>query len=311
MPGLGSIILPVESQSRIDRFVASSRFRTAGAVFTDLDGTAVVESEGRVYVSGPMELGLKRVYDAGRPVALNSLRFPLSVLRTFGAEWYRIAGTPIPVVSLNGSSLGRVAPTPEGDLAYHEIAAFPLEAGEIEEVLVGVRGMLDAGVDDLVVFYYPRCWRAGEILWTPRAERVRPLAEKYRSAAAVHAEPVSALRERLLAEPICMIFLLVDVPEDRLMAYQHTQRTRFVTHRGVDKLFGAERMAELLGVELEESVGAGDSEMDTFLRGVGLAVVVGSQALELKGRRDTVRVRDSTELGVVLGRLAEDTRPGP
>jgi hydroxymethylpyrimidine pyrophosphatase-like HAD family hydrolase len=106
-----------------------------------------------------------------------------------------------------------------------------------------------------------------------------------------------------------MIFLLIDAPQDRLMAYQHTKRTQFVTHRGVDKLFGAERMAEQLGVALRDSVGAGDAETDTFLRGVGLAVVVGPNALEMRGHWDTLHVADHRDLGELLGRLAESTPP--
>ena len=91
------------------------------------------------------------------------------------------------------------------------------------------------------------------------------------------------------------------------MAYQHTRRSQFVTHEGVDKRFGAERIAGHLDVDLPESVGAGDTELDTFLRGVGLAVVVGSGAPELAGLRETVRVESSVELGEVLVRLARRT----
>jgi hydroxymethylpyrimidine pyrophosphatase-like HAD family hydrolase len=301
--------LTLEQRERVDRFVSRSRFRTRGAVVTDLDGTAVLEVAGRVAVSEPMELGLKRVYEAGRPVMLNSLRFPLSVIRTFGAEWYRIAGAPIPTVCLNGSLIGRVVGAGDGTLAYEELGAFPLTEREVREVLDGVRGLLASGADDILVFWYPRDWRAGERIWTPRPERVTGLAAKYRSAAAVESFAVEKLEEALLAAPLCMIFLLIDAPQDRLMAYQHTKRTQFVTHRGVDKLFGAERMAEQLGVALRDSVGAGDAETDTFLRGVGLAVVVGPNALEMRGHWDTLHVTDHRDLGELLGRLAESTPP--
>lgn len=56
---------------------------------TDLDGTAVHELEGRAMLSRTMELGLKRVHERGREVLINTLRFPLSVMRVFGAEWRR------------------------------------------------------------------------------------------------------------------------------------------------------------------------------------------------------------------------------
>src|SRR5829696_1354163 len=52
-----------------------------------------------------------------------------------------------------------------------------------------------------------------------------------------------------------MIFLLIEAPEDRLMAYQHIKRSSFVTRPG-DKLFGARAVAERLGIDLRSSVGA-------------------------------------------------------
>jgi hydroxymethylpyrimidine pyrophosphatase-like HAD family hydrolase len=303
--------LTLEQRERVDRFVSRSAFRTRGGVVTDLDGTAVLEVAGRVAISKPMELGLERVYEAGRPVVLNSLRFPLSVIRTFGAEWHRLAGAPIPAVCLNGSLIGRVAAASDGTLAYEELGAFPLSESEVREVLRGVRGLLASGADDLLVFWYPRDWRAGELVWTPQPARVSGLAAKYRSATAVESFPIEKLEEALLAEPLCMIFLLIDAPEDRRMAYQHTRRSRFITHQGVDKRFGAERIAEQLGFSLSDSVGAGDAETDTFLCVVGLAVVVGSNpaALELRGRCDTLRVADHHDLGELLERLAESTPP--
>jgi hypothetical protein len=106
-------------------------------------------------------------------------------------------------------------------------------------------------------------------------------------------------------EEICMIFLLVDAPHEQLMAYQHTQRSNFFTASGVDKLFGAQRMAEKLNLELGRSVGAGDTELDRFLKGAGLAVLVGSLDLEFKGLYETIRLKDSFELGDLLFRLAE------
>jgi hydroxymethylpyrimidine pyrophosphatase-like HAD family hydrolase len=303
--------LTLEQRERVDRFVSRSAFRTRGAVVTDLDGTAVLELEGGVGISQPMELALKRVYEAGRPVVLNSLRFPLSVIRTFGAEWYRIAGTPIPTICLNGSLLGRVVRGGDGALAYEELAAHPLTEPEVREVTEGVRGLLASGADDLLVFWYPRDWRAGERLWTPRPERAAALEAKYRSASAVDSFAFEALEQALLAEPVCMIFLLIDAPRDRRMAYQHTKRSQFVTRGGVDKRFGAERMAERLGVSLVDSVGAGDAETDTFLSVVGLAVVVGANpgALALRGRCDTLHVADHVDLGEILARLAESAAP--
>ena len=112
------------------------------------------------------------------------------------------------------------------------------------------------------------------------------------------------LRDLMHAEDVCMIFLLVEATDEQLMAYQHTRPNNFFTTEGVDKLFGAQRIAEALRFDLEKSLGAGDTELDRFLAGVGLAVTVGPLRLEFKGRIDTIRLKDSFELGELLFQLA-------
>ena len=116
------------------------------------------------------------------------------------------------------------------------------------------------------------------------------------------------LHTQMLAEEICMIFLLIDAPEDQLMAYQHTKRSNFITHKGVDKLFGARAMADVLQCDLRDSLGAGDTELDNFLDGVGLALVVGNNDLKFRGMMDTIKLKNSLELGVLLFRAAELAR---
>src|ERR1044072_5753062 len=256
----------------LSNFLQEYRFASQGGVITDLDGTAVHEDQGRIYIPKPVEYGLKQLHDLGRPFILNSLRFPLSVLRTFGRDWYNISNAPIPTVTLNGSLLGYVINTDNGELAFEEIEAFPLAIEEIDEVLQGVKGILDGGIKDILVFYYPRDWRIGEVIWTPVPERVLPIKEKYKSASSVTAVEFEKLRDQMVAEEICMIFLLIEVTEDKLMAYQHTKRSNFFTRKGVDKLFGAQQIDTALGLELRHSIGAGDTELDRFLSGVGLAI---------------------------------------
>lgn len=287
------------------KFLMQSRFGTDGAVVTDLDGTAVHEEQGNIYIPPPVEYGLKQIYELGRPVVLNSLRFPLSVMRTFGKEWLAIAGAPIPVVSLYGSQIGFVTRDEKGELAFEELEAFPLAADEIDEVLTGVERLVAGGVRDLLLFYYPRDWRMGEIIWTPVAEKVIHVKEKYTSASSVTAVEVEKLREQLHTEDICMIFLLIEIPQDQLMAYQHTNRNNFFTRKGVDKLTGTEAIARHLGFDLAASIGAGDSEMDKFLSGVGLAVQVGGNPrFAYRGLQETVKVSTSFEFGDFLFRLA-------
>ena len=298
-----------EFDAVLRKFLMQSRFASDGAVVTDLDGTAVHEEHGRVYIPEPVEFGLKKIYELGRPVVLNSLRFPLSVMRTFGKEWLAIANAPIPVVSLYGSQIGYVKRDSNQELCFEELDAFPLAADEIDEVFKLVKKLLDDSVRDLLVFYYPRDWRMGEIIWTPVAEKVIHVKEKYTSASAVSAVEPEKLREQLHAEEICMIFLLIEIPQDQLMAYQHTNRSNFFTRKGVNKLTGTEEIARHLGFDLKHSIGAGDSEMDKFLNGVGLAVQVGKNPhFPFRGVIDTVRINTAFEFGDFLFRLADFQR---
>src|SRR5688500_5778563 len=150
------MVLNEEIDAKLKNFISSSSFSTAGAVVTDLDGTAVHEYQGRVVVPKEVELGLIRHYERGRPLILNSLRFPLSVIRTFGQAWYALSNAPIPTVTLNGSLMGFIKKTTESELVFEEAVAFPLTADEIREALKGVKGLLDGGIKNILVFYYPR-----------------------------------------------------------------------------------------------------------------------------------------------------------
>jgi len=297
--------LSLKVENAIGDFAHSSGFTERGGVVIDLDGTAVHEDSGRIFVPRPVELGLKALYERGRPVVLNSLRFPLSVMRTFGKEWLAISNSPIPVVSMNGSQIGYVQRDEKGEICFEEITAFPLTANDIDACLTGVDALLNDNIRDVLLFYYPRDWRMGEIIWTPTASKVDHVKEKYKSASAVTAVEPGKLQEQLHKEEICMIFLLIDVPEDQRMAYQHTKRSNFITHKGVDKLFGARIMSELFKSDLRDSLGAGDTELDTFLAGVGLATVVGNNHLNFNGLIDTIKLNNSLELGMLLFRAAE------
>src|SRR4051794_26804078 len=124
--------LSLKVENALGDFAHSSGFTERGGVVIDLDGTAVHEENGLAMIPRPVELGLKALYDRGRPVVLNSLRFPLSVMRTFGKEWLAISNSPIPVVSMNGSQVGYVRRDEKDEICFEEIAAFPLSANEID-----------------------------------------------------------------------------------------------------------------------------------------------------------------------------------
>jgi hydroxymethylpyrimidine pyrophosphatase-like HAD family hydrolase len=296
--------LTAEIQQDLKDLIETLHFKESGGVITDLDGTALHEHHGKIFIPKTVELGYKRLLDLGRPFVLNTLRFPLSVLRTFGRDWYRVSNAPIPTITLNGSLLGYVIQEPSGEMSFEEIAAYPLSHAEIDKTLDGVQELLDNGLKEVLVFSYPRDWRVGEVIWTPVPDEVLPVKNKYVSASSVTAVEIGKLRDQLHAEEICMIFLLLNIAQKK-MAYQHTRRDNFVTHASVDKLFGAQRMAEFLKFELPASIGAGDTELDRFLAGVGLAVLVGSLPVSFRGLAATIRLANSSELGELLFEAAD------
>ena len=246
--------LPASQSAQLQHFFNHSKFDECGGLITDLDGTAIHEFEGRYSIPQSVQLGLDKIYELGRPIVLNTLRFPLSVIRTFGQEWYKISNAPIPTVLMNGSQLGYIMQSNEGNFLYNEIDAFPLDANEITGVLQIVTSFIKNNDLDLLVFYYPRDWEQGEIIWTPVAGKIEAVQKKYQSASRVYSSSLENLQSDLHNQEICMIFLLIDVPQDRLMAYQHTKRNNFFTHKGVDKDFGAHQIANHLQFELKHLV---------------------------------------------------------
>ena len=290
--------LPPEILGSLEEFAGRADFRK-GALVLDLDGTALLEREGKVFISSAVEKAVRAVHDIKRPVILNTLRFPISVLTTVGEAWYQIADVPILTVLLNGAVSGYIVRT-NGKLEYEELMSFPLNEAEIRKMLDGIEELLEANITDLVLFYYSRDWRAGETVWTPHADRVEGLKKKYRSASRVIAGTSADLELELLGKEICMACLFIDRPADTLMAYQHTKRNSFLTAAGINKATGLRALAERLGISLDDSIGAGDTEMDSFLSEVGLAVIVGRSELSYRGKAGTIRVADPQELGEMI-----------
>jgi hypothetical protein len=278
-----------------------------GCLALDLDGTALTEHQGRIFISPTVEQGVRALHELNRPIILNTLRFPLSVIRTIGNAWYDLVDIPVPTVLLNGSILGHIHPVGER-LEYEEIAAYPMTAHEIKLVLDGVVELLGKGIDEILLFYYARDWRLGEALWTPKPERVETLKQKFVSASKVVSCPLDQLSEELHSKDMCMMSLFIDRPEDTLMAYQHSKRNSFFTRKGVDKAYGLKEIAKHFKVSLDHSVGAGDTEMDSFLAEVGAAVIVGGAPLRFRGKSETLRVGNPSDLGELLTAMAEAAR---
>ena len=84
------------------------------------------------------------------------------------------------------------------------------------------------------------------------------------------------------------------------MAYQHSKRKNFFTAKGVNKASGLRNVAARLNLEAAHALGAGDTEMDTFLSEVGFAVIVGKAKLSVHGRKETLRVSTPLELGELI-----------
>lgn len=292
-----------EAVDPLEEFARKCHLQRASVVL-DLDGTALLEQQGKVLISNAVEKGVRAIHDLERPVIINTLRFPISVLSTIGEAWYQITDSPILTVLLNGSFIGYIVREGTG-LVYQELMAFPMKEPEIELIIEGIQHLIKDNVHDLLLFFYSRNWREGESLWTPQPEKIEGLKEKYVSAHRVFNGDLRQLREELLSRDICMACLFIDRPEDTLMAYQHSRRNNFFTARGVNKSSGLHALAKKLDLSLEDSFGAGDTEMDTFLAEVGLAAIVGPADLPFQGKRQTVRVADPDELGFLISRFAE------
>jgi hydroxymethylpyrimidine pyrophosphatase-like HAD family hydrolase len=292
-----------ESDELLQRF-AETRDLERGFLALDLDGTALMEDRGKIFISAAVEKGVKAMHDLGRTVVINTLRFPLSVIRTVGEAWYQIADVPILTVLLNGSVLGYIKKE-GGQLIYEELTAFPLSKDEVDQLVAGIRQLLSAGIRDIILFYYSRDWAAGETIWTPEADRVAALQKKYVSATRVLSGDADLLHGWLSEVEVCMASLLIDRPEDTLMAYQHSKRNSFFTRKGVDKASGTREIAKRFALSLEDAVGAGDTEMDSFLSEVGLAIIVGGAVLPYRGKVETLRVDSPGDLGHAILRLAE------
>lgn len=290
---------------QLETFFNNSKFSSQGAVITDLDGTAVHEHNGKIIIHSSVELGLKKMQHLGRPIIINTLRFPLSVIHTFGKEWYTISNAPIPVILLNGSQLGYIELTHAGNFVFKQLVSFTLKENEIDNVLNGVAKLIDDGINNIVFFFYPEDWTQGEIIWTPKEERIPALQKKYLSASSVITTTQEQLRELLLSQKLCMIFLLIEEDADKLMAYQHSRKSNFFTTAGVDKLSGTREMAKQLDADLAHSIAAGDTPMDNFLEGAGLSVHVGNGNLPFKGTSDTIKLPGFEEFGQLLFHFAE------
>jgi hypothetical protein len=100
------------------------RFARAGALM-DLNGTAVAERYGHTGVEAEVEIALKRLRELGRRFALDTLRFPRSVVETLGTAWSATTDAP-PLVSVYGPLTGLLVTTRCGGMDFDPSDVFPL-----------------------------------------------------------------------------------------------------------------------------------------------------------------------------------------
>lgn len=287
-----------------------------GALFLDLDGVVLLEVDGRLSISGTAERGIAEVVRLGRPVVMNSLRCPQAIISKIGHEWMSQYGKEIPAILLNGSSIGRFVKVND-DLEWQEDAAFPILEEEIDDFIRGVEDLIDGGIRDMLVFFYPRDWREREIIWTPGTAHAQQKQAEYGSIARVVSWTVAELRQRMKEAETCMIFQHIDRPKEILRSYLHQDPMSFFTRKAgmrIDKASGMQEWSARNGVSPEDSIGAGDTDMDVFLSKTGLAVIVEEERrlehekrmpLRFRGVHETIWVHDPHETGELILLLAE------
>ena len=288
-------------------FLAPGGFARAGAVITDLDGTAVLEREGRICLPPEIELGLKRVHDLGRPVIANTLRFPLSVIRVFGAEWHRATGTHLPLVSMKGSQIGRVVTSASGETSFEEWHAETLERrrdrrGAERRRRPGGRRASTTCSSSAIRATGPRASASGRR--TPR--RIEAVRAKYLSASAV-----SLRRRRRPARGAARRADLHAVPADRRAARPpdglpaHQSGELLHPRRGEQEA-AAPRRSPRTSASISASRSAPATPRPTTSSPPAASPSSSAAAaLDYKGLRDTVRVEGIAALGALLSTVGD------
>ena len=246
--------------------------------------------------------GLTDMYNTSCPVIINTMRFPLSVIKTFAADWYDLSKASVPLVSLNGSQIGFINKN-NSDFTFQETSAFPLKGEEILKFISDVDNIL-GNSGSVHVFYYPRDWNKGEIIWTSDKEKVSETKDKYKSASFVYNSDLKTLHNNLNTEDICMIFLL-PVITDNDTSFVHTNHKDFYTHQKVDKLSGAKKMISHLHRQIDYFVGAGDTPMDVFLKEVGLVIKVGKMDFNFSFKSSVLQLEHVPDIGEVFTEVAK------
>lgn len=296
--------LTEEQKQIIQDFVSQPDFRQYGGVITDLDGTIVQHQDGNYFVPAQVQAGLKNLYQANCPIILNTLRFPISIIKTFASVLYPIAQNSIPVISLNGSQWGYILPGANEEYSFTEVGAQPLRPAEIKNFMADIRLLVQQKLPHIAAFYYPRDWTKGEIIWSAEEDRVAEMKQTYKSASWIYSSSLSVLEKNLAAEEISMIFLLVKKDLIQGAHLQHNIKD-FYTTANINKLTGAHAFVNQLRRNLKHFIGAGDTPMDVFLKETGAVIKVGNLPLDFSCQATILPVETVSEIGEVFTQIAE------
>ena len=296
--------LTEEQKKIIQHFASHPDFRPQGGLMTDLDGTIVQHRDGNYLIPPEVQAGLNNLYQVNCPIILNTIRFPISIIKTFAAILYPIAGNSIPVISLNGSQWGYISRGQDGEFSFTEAGAHPLKPADIKSFIANIQLLIQNKVPNIVAFYYPRDWTKGEIIWAAEEGRVAELTQKYKSASRVYSSSLSILEMNLAAEEISMIYLMIKKDLIQGSHLQHDLKD-FYTATGVNKLMGAHAFVNQLGRNLKHFIGGGDTPMDVFLQETGAVIKVGDLPLHFSCQATIMPVKTVAEMGEVFTQVAE------
>jgi hypothetical protein len=301
------MVLTEQQKKIIQNFASQPGFRQYGGLISDLDGTIVQHQDGNYFIPPEVQTGLNDLYRANCPIILNTIRFPLSIIKTFAGVLYPIAQNPIPVISLNGSQWGYISSEEDQEFSFTEAGAQPLQPTEIKSFIANLRLLIKNKLSQVAAFYYPRDWTKGEIIWAAEEDRVAELAQNYKSASRVYSSSLSILEKNLLGEDISMIFLFVNKDQIPGTHLQHNLRD-FYTTAGVNKLSGAHAFVNQLGRNLPYFIGAGDTPMDVFLKETGAVIKVGDLPLGYNCQATILPVATVAEIGEVFTQIAQSCK---
>ena len=234
---------------------------------TDLDGTLLptgtevspenIEAAQKASEAGvTVTIATGRMYRAALPVAKN-------------------LGVDVPIITYNGALIRTVS----GKTLYSSFLAPEL----MREVLDFVEGQ----------GWYIQTYSKDQLLYPEYCEH----AKKYEASQLVHGEAVGwqGLKER--TEEVTKLLSVTDSSEeterrigillehfgDRVSIVRSSAYYAEIVNKGVSKASGIQKLAEVLGVDISETMAIGDAENDiSMLKAAGLAVAMGNAVPAVK-----------------------------